>query len=203
MQPPKCSFNIKNWIIILYSFCTILYIESQIVYTIPYCAIGNSNLGAACHHTPQCRFNTKKWITILYSFFPLSYTEAKIFYTIPYCAIDNSDLGGWWHAASQMQFQHKKLDHNFVLTLYKFVHRVPNFLQHSHLRCRQFKFGGLVTCSPHPQMQFQHKKLDHKFVLILYLYTEFQILYTIQSCAIGNSNLGWLVTCSLRNAVST
>ncbi len=44
MQPPKCSFNIKNWIIILYSFCTILYIESQILYPIPSCAIGNYNL---------------------------------------------------------------------------------------------------------------------------------------------------------------
>ncbi len=33
MQSPKCSFNIKNWIIILCSFCTILYTKSQILYT--------------------------------------------------------------------------------------------------------------------------------------------------------------------------
>ncbi len=44
-RPPKTDFEKEKYIIILYSFCTILYTESQILYTIPSCAIGNSNLG--------------------------------------------------------------------------------------------------------------------------------------------------------------
>ncbi len=83
--PPKCSFKIKNWIIILSSFCTILHTKSQILYTIPSSAICNSN------------------------------------------------LEGWRHAAPPpppMQFQHKKLDHNFLLNFYNFVHQVLNFVNH-------------------------------------------------------------------------
>ncbi len=38
-SPLKCSFKIKNWIIILYSICTILYTQSQILFTIPSSAI--------------------------------------------------------------------------------------------------------------------------------------------------------------------
>ncbi len=38
-----------------------------------------------------------------------------------------------------------------------------------------------------PQNGFRERKVYHNFVLILY--TESQILYTIPSCAIGNSNL--------------
>ncbi len=73
-------------------------------------------------------FENEKYLIILYLFCTILYTESKISYTIPSCAIGNSNLGGWRHAAPQMQFQHKKLDHNFVLILYNFVHRDPNFV---------------------------------------------------------------------------
>ncbi len=44
-RPPKMDFENEKYIIIMYLFCTILYTESQILYTIPSCAIGNSDLG--------------------------------------------------------------------------------------------------------------------------------------------------------------
>ncbi len=44
-RPPKTDFENEKYIIILYIFCTILYTESQILYTIPSCDIGNSNVG--------------------------------------------------------------------------------------------------------------------------------------------------------------
>ncbi len=44
--------------------------------------------------------------------------------------------------------KHKKLDHNFVLILYNFLHQVPNFVHSCFFRYQQFKFDGLETCTP-------------------------------------------------------
>ncbi len=49
---PKKDFENEKYIIILYLFCAILYTESQILYTIPSCAFGNSNLGGWGHAAP-------------------------------------------------------------------------------------------------------------------------------------------------------
>ncbi len=98
-----------------------------------------------CHRPPKTDFENEKYIIILYLFctpspkfctpFPLALSAIQIW-------------GAGDMQPPQMQFQHKKLDHNFVLILYNFVQRVPNFVHHSLLRYQQFKFGGLVTCSP-------------------------------------------------------
>ncbi len=48
---------------------------------------------------------------------------------------------GICHRPPQNRFRERKVYHNFVLILY-------NLVQHSLLYYRQFKFGGLVTCSP-------------------------------------------------------
>ncbi len=59
----------------------------------------------------------------------------------------------------QKQFQHEKVDHNFVLILYNFVHQVPNFVHHSFFRYPQFKFGGLETGSlPYPPNAVSRQK---------------------------------------------
>ncbi len=143
MQPPPiCNVNIKNWIVILYSFCTILYIKFQILYTVPSCAMRNSNLGDV---------------------------EMQ---------------------PSEMQFQYKKLDHNFVLILYTFVHQVPNFVHPSFMPYPQFKFGGLVTYSP-PNGSFNIKN----WIIIFYsfctiLYTKSQILYILPPSDKRSSNFG-------------
>ncbi len=55
---------------------------------------------------------------------------------------------GTCHRPPKNGFRERKVYHNFVLILYNFIHRVPNFVHHSLLRNRKFKFGGLVTCSP-------------------------------------------------------
>ncbi len=74
-----------------------------------------------------------------------------------------------WHrcmSPGPKQISRKKVYHNFVLILYNFLHQVPNFVHHSFMRYRQFKFGEAGDMQP-PKMQFQHK-LDYNFVLILY-----------------------------------
>ncbi len=43
----------------------------------------------------------------------------------------------------------------YIIILYNFVHRVPNFVHHSLLHYRQFKFGGWWHAAP--QLQFQQK----------------------------------------------
>ncbi len=106
--------------------------------------------------------------------------------------------------AARNGFRERKVYHNFVLILYNFVHQVQNFVHHSPLRYRQFKFGGMVTCSPPPKCSFNIKN----WIIILYsfytiLYTESEILYTIPSCAIGNSNLGEAGDMQPPNAIST
>ncbi len=111
---------------------------------------------------------------------------------------------GACHPLLQNVFRERKVYHNFVLILYNFVHQVPNFVHHSFLRYRQFKFGGLKTCSPPPKCSFKIKNwiiIVYSFCIILY--TKYQILYTIPSCAIGNSNLGWAGNMQHPNAVST
>ncbi len=50
--PPKTDFENEKYIINLYLFCTILYNKSQILYTIPSCAISNSNLGGGDMQPP-------------------------------------------------------------------------------------------------------------------------------------------------------
>ncbi len=71
MHLPKCSFKIKNWIIILYSFCTILYTKSQILYTLPSCAFGSSNWeGGLVRLGVQ---NCKNWVQ---NYDPVFYVEA-------------------------------------------------------------------------------------------------------------------------------
>ncbi len=75
---PKADFENEKYIIILYLLYTILYTESQILYSIPSCAIGNSNLGAGgMQPPPKCSFNIKNWIIILYSFCIILYTESQ------------------------------------------------------------------------------------------------------------------------------
>ncbi len=85
----------------------------------------------------------------------------------------------------QMQFQLKKLDHNFVLNLYNFVHQVPNFVHTSFFSYPQFKFGGIVTCSSAalPKGSFNIKNWS------IILYSFCTILYTLPSSAFRNSNL--------------
>ncbi len=56
--PTKTDFENEKYIIILYLFCTILYTESQILYAIPSCAIGNSNLGAGDMQPPPNAVST-------------------------------------------------------------------------------------------------------------------------------------------------
>ncbi len=141
MQHPKCSFHIKNWILIMYSFCTILFIKCQILYILPPSANCNSNFGVEGGRRaspPKCSFHIKNWIIILYSFCT---TSQKI--CTPF------------------------------------------------LRYRQFKFERLVICSPLPKCNFNIKN----WIIILYsictiLYTKSQILCTLPSCAIANSNFG-------------
>ncbi len=70
----------------------------------------------------------------------------------------------------------------------------PRKIENSFFCHKMVKVQGHVTGPP--QNGFRERKVYHNFVLILY--TETQILYTISSCAIDNSNLGRLVTCSLR-----
>ncbi len=52
-----------------------------------------------------------------------------------------SQIVGTCHGPLQNGFWEQKVYHNFVLILYNFVHRVPNFVHYSLLRYRQFKFG--------------------------------------------------------------
>ncbi len=151
---------------------------------------GLSAHGSGAPHQPlQNGFRERKEY---HNFVLILYTESQILYTIPSCAISNSNLERLVTCIPppKMQFQHKKLDHNFVLILYNFVHQVPNFVHHSLLRYRQLKFGGAGDMHP-PKCSFNIKS----WIIILYsfckiLYTQSKILYTIPSCAIGNSNLG-------------
>ncbi len=71
---------------------------------------------------PKTDFENEKYIIILYLFCTILYAKYQILYTIPSCAICNSNLGGLVTCNPHMQFQYKKLDHNFVLILYNFVH---------------------------------------------------------------------------------
>ncbi len=166
-----------------------------------YLSLADPVLGA-CHRPAKTDFENEKYIIILYLFCTILFTKSQILYTVPSCAIGNSNLGGWWHAAPpQMQFQHKKLVNNFVLILYSFVHQVPNFVHASFLRYGQFKFGGVGDMHP-PKCSFNIKN----WIIILYsfytiLYTKSQILYTIPSCTIGNSNLGDWWNAALPNAI--
>ncbi len=155
-------------------------------------------------------FESEKYTIILDLLGTILYTKSQILFTLPSCAIRNWNLGAGDMQPPQKQLQHKKLDHNFVLILYNFVHQVPNFQHHSFYRfpnLRGWRHAAPPKCSfkiknwiiilysfckilntksqilytyaiqilvvgdkqPHPhQMQFQNKKLDHNFVLILY-----------------------------------
>ncbi len=90
-RPYKTDFENENYILILYLFCTILYTESQILYIIPSCAIGSSNLEGAGDMQPplKCNFNINNWIIILYSFCTILYIKFHILYTflLVLCAI--------------------------------------------------------------------------------------------------------------------
>ncbi len=88
--PPKTDFENENYIIILYLFCTILYTESQILYTIPSCAIGNSNLdGAGDMQPPKMQFQHKKLYHNFVLIFTILYIKLQILYIIPSWAIRN------------------------------------------------------------------------------------------------------------------
>ncbi len=50
----------------------------------------------------------------------------------------------------QNGIRERKVYHNFVLILNNFVHGVQNFVHHSLLRYRQFKFGGAGDMQPPP-----------------------------------------------------
>ncbi len=108
----KCSFNIKNWIIILYSFCIILY-------TIPSCAIGNLNLGAGEMQPSEMQFQYKK---MDHNFVLISYNvvhDVQNFVHPFFMLHPQFKFGGLLTCSPpEMQFQHKKLDHNLVLILY-------------------------------------------------------------------------------------
>ncbi len=126
--------------------------------------------------TPRCR--SQNWNTAGASFFVSSawigsvsctVPRAKIPGWTPHCIwtlafiLTSTSYGGQYLVSGlnlgachrppppQNRFRERKVYHNFVLILYNFVHRVPNFVPHSPLRHRQFKFGGLVTCSPPPR----------------------------------------------------
>ncbi len=163
---PKTDFENEKYIIILYLFCTILYTKSQILYTIPSCAIGYSNLGAGDMQSPppKCSFKIKNWIVILYSFCTILYIKSQILYTLPSCDIRNSNLGAGEMRSPKMQFQDKKLNHNFLLILYNFVHQVPNFVHPFILCYRQFKFGGWWDLV-HKIVQFEYKIIIQFFIL--------------------------------------
>ncbi len=114
---PKCSFNIKNWIIIFYSFCTILYIKFQILYTVPSCAMRNSNLGRGlvkCS-SPKCSFNIKNWIIILHSFCTILYTKSQICTSFP-LQITAIKILGWGGRRASPPFSFKIK--NCIIILY-------------------------------------------------------------------------------------
>ncbi len=65
-RPPKTDFENEKYTIILYLLCTILYTKSQILYTLPSCAIGNSNLGpGGTWCTKFYKLSTKLWSSFL------------------------------------------------------------------------------------------------------------------------------------------
>ncbi len=71
--------------------------------------------------------------------------------------------------ASQNGFREGKVYRNFILILYNFVHKVPNFVTIPSCAIRNSNLGS-------GEMQFQDKKLDHNFVQNLYNFVHQGIL---------------------------
>ncbi len=74
---------------------------------------------------PKTDFENEKYILILYLFCTILYTSPKFCTPFPLALSAIQIWGvGDMQPSPQMQFQHKKLDHNFVLILYNFVHKL-------------------------------------------------------------------------------
>ncbi len=102
------------------------------------------------HAARKCSFKIKNWIIILYTFVQFCTPSGK-FYTPFLFPLSKFGRVGDMQPPPKMQFQHKKLDHNFVLILYNFVHQVPNFVHPSFLRYPQIQIWGSWTHAAHHQ----------------------------------------------------